>query len=82
MSKSQSKYISTLKNQLNELNIELNKMRNDKDIENYQKLENEYLKKNKEMSQLKQDNNLLLFQLEDLTRKYKEKSLNKKNDKN
>ena len=39
-------------------------------------------KKNKEMSQLKQDNNLLLFQLEDLTRKYKEKSLNKKNDKN
>ena len=34
------------------------------------------------MSQLKQDNNLLLFQLEDLTRKYKEKSLNKKNDKN
>ena len=40
------------------------------------------VKKNKEMSQLKQDNNLLLFQLEDLTRKYKEKSLNKKNDKN
>ena len=39
-------------------------------------------KKNKEISQLKQDNNLLLFQLEDLTRKYKEKSLNKKNDKN
>ena len=80
--RTQTKYIKSLRKQLSELNYELNRMRNDKDIENYKKLEDNYLKKNKEMSQLKQDNNLLLFQLEDLTRKYKEKSLNKKNDKN
>ena len=74
ISRSQTKYIRSLRKQLSELNYELNKMRNDKDIENYKKLEEHYIKKNKEMSQLKQDNNLLLFQIEDLNRKYKERN--------
>ena len=51
-------------------------MRNDKDVEKYKKLENNFIKKNKEMTQLKQDNNMLLFQIEDLNRKYKDKNHN------
>ena len=74
ISRTQSKYINNLKKQVNDLNTELNKMRNDKDVENYKILENNYLKKNKEMSQLIQDNNKLLFQIEDLSRKFKDKN--------
>ena len=74
--RTQTKYINKLKKQVNDLNTELNKMRNDKDVENYKKLENNYMKKSKEMSQLKQDNNILLFQIEDLNRKYKDKNNN------
>ena len=36
------------KKPVNDLNTELNKMRNDKDVENYKKLENNFMKKNKE----------------------------------
>ena len=82
ISRSQTKYIKSLRKQLSELNYELNKMRNDKDIENYKKLENHYIKKNKEMSQLKQDNNLLLFQIEDLNRKFKERNHNNNSNQN
>ena len=45
ISRTQSKYINNLKKQVNDLNTELNKMRNDKDVENYKILENNYLKK-------------------------------------
>ena len=74
--RTQTKYINKLKKQVNDLNTELNKMRNDKDVEKYKKLENNFIKKNKEMTQLKQDNNMLLFQIEDLNRKYKDKNIN------
>ena len=44
-------------------------MKTEKNITNYRRLENNYFKNTKEITELKQDNNLLRFQLEDLSRK-------------
>ena len=50
---------------------ELNKIKIEK---NYKKLENNYFKNTREINELKQDNNLLRFQLEDLSRKLNDSS--------
>ena len=44
-------------------------MKTETNIINYRRLENNYFKNTKKITELKQDNNLLRFQLEDLSRK-------------
>jgi TolA-binding protein len=63
--------INQLKQQVNDLNSEVTKLRNDSNVKNYTKLENNYILNNKELTQLKQENNMIRFQLENLNRKKK-----------
>ena len=50
-------------------NIET-KIKSGKSSKYYERLENNYIRNNQEIRDLRQDNNLLRFQLEDLSRKY------------
>ena len=67
-------YLINLQKQLNEINNELNKIKNEKNFKYYQRLENNFVKNSKELYDLKQNNNLLKFQLQDMTRKYRQTS--------
>lgn len=74
--------VKILKKKLNELNGEINKLKNDSNVQNYNILELNYKQKSKELTELKQENNFIRFQLEDLIRKNsrnknKKKSANK-----
>ena len=73
--------INKLKQQVNDLNSEVKKLRNDSNVKNYTKLENNYILNNKELTQLKQENNMIRFQLENLNRK-KKNSTEKNNNNN
>jgi len=73
--------INQLKQQVNDLNSEVTKLRNDSNVKNYTKLENNYILNNKELTQLKQENNMIRFQLENLNRK-KKGSIEKNNNNN
>ena len=65
---------NNLQKQLNEINQELTKLKNDKNLKYYQRLENNYIKNSKELNSLKQNNNLLKFQLQDMVRKFRKSS--------
>ena len=67
--KSDKSLIKYLQKKLNELNGEINKLRNDSNVQNYNILELNYKQKAKELTELKQENNFIRFQLEDLVRK-------------
>ena len=67
--KSDKATVKFLKRKLNELNGEINKLRNDANVQNYNILQLNYKKKSKELTELKQENNFIRFQLEDLIRK-------------
>ena len=71
--------VKSLKKKVRELSIEINKLRNDSNVQNYNILELNYKQKSKELTELKQENNFIRFQLEDLIRK---NSKNKNNVKN
>ena len=72
--------VKILKKKLNELNGEINKLRNDANVQNYNILELNYKQKAKELTELKQENNFIRFQLEDILRKNsKNKSIKKNN---
>ena len=73
--------INKLKQQVTDLNSEVKKLRNDSNVKNYTKLENNYILNNKELTQLKQENNMIRFQLENLNRK-KKNSTEKNNNNN
>ena len=51
------------------MNGEIYKLRNDSHLQNYNILESNYKQKSKELTELKQENNFMRFQLEDLMRK-------------
>lgn len=57
--------VIALKRKIKELNTELNKLRNDSNVQNYNILEMNYKLKNKELVELKQENNYFRFQLEE-----------------
>ena len=57
--------VISLKKKIKELNTELNKLRNDSNVQNYNILEMNYKLKNKEIIELKQENNYFRFQLEE-----------------
>jgi hypothetical protein len=63
-----SNIVSSLKNKIKELNNELNKLRNDSNVQNYNILEMNYKLKNKEINELKQENNFFRFNLEEQKR--------------
>ena len=63
-----SNIVSSLKNKIKDLNIELNKLRNDSNVQNYNILEMNYKLKNKEINALKQENNFFRFNLEERKR--------------
>ena len=63
-------------------NIELNKIKSGKSSKYYQRLENNYIRNNQEIRDLRQDNNLLRFQLEDLSRKINKVNSNQQNNSN
>ena len=72
--------VKILKKKLSELNGEINKLRNDANVQNYNILELNYKQKAKELTELKQENNFIRFQLEDILRKNsKNKSVKKNN---
>ena len=71
--------VKTLKKKVRELSLEINKLRNNSNVQNYNILELNYKQKSKELTELKQENNFIRFQLEDLIRK---NSKNKNNVKN
>ena len=71
--------VKNLKKKLRELYLEISKLRNDSNVQNYKILELNYKQKSKELTELKQENNFIRFQLEDLIRK---NSKNKNNVKN
>ena len=72
--------VKSLKKKLNELNGEINKLRNDSNVQNYNILELNYKQKSKELTELKQENNFIRFQLEDLIRKNSKNNNNVKNN--
>lgn len=51
------------------MNGEISKLKNDSHLQNYNILESNYKQKSKELTELKQENNFMRFQLEDLMRK-------------
>jgi len=57
--------VIALKRKIKELNTELNRLRNDSNVQNYNILEMNYKLKNKELVELKQENNYFRFQLEE-----------------
>ena len=57
---------------MRELHGEINKLRKEKNVKNYNILETNYRQKSKELTELKQENNYIKFQLEDLIRKNQE----------
>lgn len=57
--------VIALKRKIKELNTQLNKLRNDSNVQNYNILEMNYKLKNKELVELKQENNYFRFQLEE-----------------
>ena len=69
--KNEKATVKSLKKKLNELNGEINKLRNDSNVQNYNILELNYKQKSKELTELKQENNFIRFQLENLIRKNK-----------
>ena len=69
-----SETVDKLKKEVITLNKELYKIKTEKNIINYKRLENNYFKNSKEITELKQNNNLLRFQLEDLSRKLNDSS--------
>ena len=69
-----SNAIICLKSKIKELNTELNKLRNDSNVKNYNILQMNYKLKDKEIIELRQKNNYYRFQLQ-------EKSRNNKNSK-
>ena len=71
MYKNDKATVKSLKKKLNELNGEIKKLRNDSNVQNYNILELNYKQKSKELTELKQENNFIRFQLEDLIRKNK-----------
>ena len=60
--KSDKATVKSLKKKLNELNGEINKLRNDSNVQNYNILELNYKQKSKELTELKQENNFIRFQ--------------------
>ena len=64
--------VKTLKKRVRELHGEINKLRKEKNVKNYNILETNYRQKSKELTELKQENNYIKFQLEDLMRKNQE----------
>ena len=71
--------VKSLQKKLNELNIEINKLRNDSNVQNYNILQLNYKQKSKELTELKQENNFIRFQLEDLLRKNNSKNVKNNN---
>ena len=69
MYKNDKATVKSLKKKLNELNGEIKKLRNDSNVQNYNILELNYKQKSKELTELKQENNFIRFQLEDMIRK-------------
>ena len=69
--------VNSLKMKVNELNGEINRLKND--TNNYNILENNYKQKSKEITELKQENNYIRFQLEDLIRKNKKNNIKNNN---
>ena len=63
-----SNIVFSLKNKIKDLNNELNKLRNDSNVQNYNILEMNYKLKNKEINELKQENNFFRFNLEEKKR--------------
>ena len=61
--------VKELKKKVKELNGEINKLKKDSNVKNYKILKNNYNQKSKELTELKQENNYIKFQLEDLLRK-------------
>ena len=61
--------VKSLQKKLKELNNEISKLKKDSNVKNYNILENNYKQKSKEFTELKQENNFMRFQLEDLLRK-------------
>ena len=61
--------VKTLKKRVKELNGEINKLKKETNVKNYNILERNYRQKSKELTELKQENNYMKFQLEDLMRK-------------
>ena len=76
--KNENSTVKSLKMKVNELNGEINKLKNDSN--NYNILENNYKQKTKELTDLKQENNYIRFQLEDLRRKNKSNNNIKNNN--
>ena len=70
--KNEKNSVKTLKKKVKELNGEINKLKKDSNVKNYNILENNYKQKSKELTELKQENNYIKFQLEDLMRKNQE----------
>ena len=62
--------VNGLKNKIKDLNNELNKLRNNANVQNYNILEMNYKLKNKEINELKQENNFFRFNLEERKRNF------------
>ena len=73
--------IKSLQKQVDDLNLEINKLRNDSNGQNYNILELNFKQKTKELTELKQENNFIRFQLEDLSRKKNLNPINNKSSK-
>ena len=73
--------IRSLQKQVDDLNSEIYKLRNDSNVQNYNILELNFKQKTKELTELKQENNFIRFQLEDLSRKKNLNPINNKNSK-
>ena len=69
--------VKSLKKKMKELNNEINKLKKDSNVKNYNILENNYKQKSKEFTELKQENNFMRFQIEDLLRKNNNSNGNK-----
>ena len=54
--------VKTLKKKVQELNGEINKLKKDSNVKNYNILKNNYNQKSKELTELKQENNYIKFQ--------------------
>ena len=61
--------VKSLSKKSSDLNGESNILRNDSNFQKYNKLELNYKQKSKELTELKQENNYIRFQLEDLKRR-------------
>ena len=72
-----SNIVSSLKNKIKDLNNELNKLRNNSNVQNYNILEMNYKLKNKEINELRQENNFFFFFLEEQKRNFGTQKLKK-----